>query len=134
MNYIVSKKENGILRPQLPVVLVFKLERCLESDGTRVDGIASYCDRDVVHGPYINTTDPTCGLNLRPGHILCTSIVTHMDHHPFTHTQVHPGPIIFLSFSLVTSNNLDCTNQYMFIFSQDAHRSCTDPCMKNDVG
>ena len=39
LNYIASKKENGTLYLPLPTVLVSDLERCLESDGTRVNGI-----------------------------------------------------------------------------------------------
>ena len=38
MNYIASKKESASLGTPLPVVWLFQLERCLESDGTRVDG------------------------------------------------------------------------------------------------
>ena len=36
---IASKMESVALHPPLPVLWVFELEECLESDGTRVNGI-----------------------------------------------------------------------------------------------
>ena len=39
LEYIVSKKETVTMSPPLPAMLVFEWELCLESDGTRVNGI-----------------------------------------------------------------------------------------------
>ena len=41
LHYKGSKKQNGTLHPPLPGVWVFDFELCLESDGTRVNGILS---------------------------------------------------------------------------------------------